>query len=96
MTIIAGVVFFLILLACIVATAIQLYCSRIENQHRKNSRYSNESVVESDEKNSDDLVNKVILNNRNITIVDNDEKDPDIIPQATFGKIDFFDIYKKV
>lgn len=96
MSIVIGVVLSLIVVACIVATALQLHCSRIENRQNKNKLqneanvYSSNDSVSSGEKNRDSFADKIFLNQNNTHItLDGEEKDPDIIPQPAAGNLSF-------
>lgn len=93
MSIVIGVVISLIVVACIVATALQLHCSRIENRQNKNKLrdeanvYSSNDSVSSGEKSRDSFADKIFLNQNSVMVVDGEEKDPDIIPQPATGNL---------
>lgn len=87
-SVVIGVVLSLIVLACLVATALQVHCSRIENQQNKDKLrnevnvYSSNDSVSSSEKNCDGyFADKMFLNHNNTVMTEGEEKEPDVIPQ---------------
>lgn len=93
MSIVIGVVLSLIVIACLVATALQIHCSRIENLQNKDkfrdetNVYSSTDSMSSGDKNRDGyIVDKIILNQNNALAIDGEEREPDLIAQATSGK----------
>lgn len=94
MSIVIGVVLSLIIIACLVATALQVHCSRIENRQNKDKLrdeanvYSSNDSVSSGEKNRDSFfADKIFLNQSNVLLTEGEEKDPDIIPQPINGNL---------
>jgi hypothetical protein len=93
MSVVIGVVLSLIVLACLVATALQIHCSRLENLQNKDkfrdetNVYSSNDSMSSGEKNREGyMVDKIIANQNNTLAMDGEEREPDLIAQATSGK----------
>lgn len=96
-SVVIGVVLSLIVLACLVATALQVHCSRIENQQNKDKLrnevnvYSSNDSVSSSEKYCDGyFADKMFLNHNNTVMTEGEEKEPDVIPQPIGGEFFFY------